>query len=77
MYAGLALRRPVIEMDNFGLLARLGQPTDSILIGSARQLERLTPDLGLVAVPTAEIKELRWGLSGPGKPRCPGPHGKS
>ncbi|MFJ8001272.1 LysR family transcriptional regulator [Streptomyces sp. NPDC096310] len=63
LFSGLAVHGPVIEMDNYDLLARLALVTDFVLI-SSMALPAIRRDLGLVAVPNSEFRNLPldWGL---------------
>ncbi|MFJ3776324.1 LysR family transcriptional regulator [Streptomyces sp. NPDC090075] len=64
LLSGLPVHGPVIEMDNYDLLARLALATDFVLI-SSMALPTVRPDLGLVAVPNCEFRNLPldWGLA--------------
>ncbi|MCG7207370.1 LysR family transcriptional regulator [Streptomyces arenae] len=66
LLSGLPVYGPVIEMDNYDLLARLALATDFVLI-SSMAFPTIRPDLGLVAVPGCEIRNLPldWGLIWP------------
>ncbi|MFF8316487.1 LysR family transcriptional regulator [Streptomyces bobili] len=63
LFSGRAVHGPVIEMDNYDLLARLARVTDFVLI-SSMALPAVRPDLGLVVVPNSEFRNLPldWGL---------------
>ncbi|MEU6230414.1 LysR family transcriptional regulator [Streptomyces sp. NPDC047042] len=63
LFEGEAFHGPVIEMDNYDLLAKLAQVSDFVLIGST-VLPAVRPDLGLIMVPGSELQDvpLDWGL---------------
>jgi len=63
LFAGHTFHGPVIEMDNYDLLAKLALVSDFVLIGSTA-LPAVRPDLGLIMVPGSELQDiaLDWGL---------------
>nr|WP_271209465.1 LysR family transcriptional regulator [Rhodococcus wratislaviensis]GLK34010.1 LysR family transcriptional regulator [Rhodococcus wratislaviensis] len=63
LFAGDMFHGPVIEMDNYDLLAKLALVSDFVLIGSTA-LPAVRPDLGLIMVPGSGLRDvaLDWGL---------------